>query len=119
MPQTVVTFGEIMLRLTPPGYERFLQSPQLQATFGGGEANVAVSLANFGVPTRFVTVLPEKNPIADACVAQLRSFGIDVSKIARSKGRMGSVSVIGGLRKSAQLAAGGAAWCAVLARISA
>jgi len=78
-----------MLRLTPPGYERFLQSPQLQATFGGGEANVAVSLANFGVPTRFVTVLPEKNPIADACVAQLRSFGIDVSKIARSKGRMG------------------------------
>lgn len=89
MPQTVVTFGEIMLRLAPPGYERFLQSPQFQATFGGGEANVAVSLANFGVPTRYVTVLPEENPIADACVAQLRSFGIDVSKIARGKGRMG------------------------------
>ncbi len=89
MPQLIVTFGEIMLRLAPPGYERFLQSPQFQATFGGGEANVAVSLANFGVPARFVTVLPEKNPIADACVAQLRGFGIDVSKIARGKGRMG------------------------------
>jgi len=88
MPQPVVTFGEIMLRLAPPGFERFLQSPQFVATFGGGEANVAVSLAMFGVPVRYVTVLPA-NPVADACVSQLRGFGVDVSKIARGKGRMG------------------------------
>ena len=72
MSTTVVTFGEIMLRLAPPGFERFLQSPQFVATFGGGEANVAVSLAGFGVPARFVTVLPS-NPIADACVAMMES----------------------------------------------
>jgi 2-dehydro-3-deoxygluconokinase len=88
MPKTVVTFGEIMLRLAPPGFERFLQSPQFVATFGGGEANVAVSLAGFGVPSRYVTVLPS-NPIADACVAQLRGFGVDTTKIVRGKGRMG------------------------------
>ena len=54
----VVTFGEVMLRLSPPGFERFFQSPSLEATFGGGEANVSVSLANYGMDTRFVTVLP-------------------------------------------------------------
>ena len=54
----VVTFGEIMIRLAPPGFERFLQSPQFLATFGGGEANVAVALAQFGQPSRFATVLP-------------------------------------------------------------
>jgi 2-dehydro-3-deoxygluconokinase len=89
MSQTVVTFGEIMLRLAPPGYERFLQSPQLVATFGGGEANVAVSVAGFAHPARFVTVLPDKNPIADAVIYQLRGFGVDTSKIVRGKGRMG------------------------------
>jgi 2-dehydro-3-deoxygluconokinase len=88
MPKTVVTFGEIMLRLAPPGFERFLQSPQLLATFGGGEANVAVALAGFGVPARYVTVLPS-NAIADAAVAQLRGFGVDVSEIVRGKGRLG------------------------------
>lgn len=88
MPTTVVTFGEIMLRLAPPGFERFLQSPQFVATFGGGEANVAVALASFGVPARYVTVLPS-NPIADACVAELRGFGVDTSKIVRGPGRMG------------------------------
>ncbi len=88
MSSTVVTFGEVMLRLAPPGFERFLQSPQFVATFGGGEANVAVSLAGFGVPARFVTVLPS-NPIADACVAELRGFGVDTSQIARGRGRMG------------------------------
>jgi 2-dehydro-3-deoxygluconokinase len=77
-----------MLRLAPPGLERFLQSPQFVATFGGGEANVAVSLAGFGVPARYVTVLPS-NPIADACVAQLRGLGVDTSKIVRGKSRMG------------------------------
>jgi len=77
-----------MLRLAPPGFERFLQSPQFVATFGGGEANVAVSLANFGTPARYVTVLPS-NPIGDAVIYQLRGFGVDTSKIVRGKGRMG------------------------------
>src|SRR5713226_1119599 len=89
MPKTTVTFGEIMLRLAPPGYERFLQSPQFVATFGGGEANVAVALAGFGLPAAYVTVLPPNNPIADAVVAQLRGFGVDTSRILRAKGRMG------------------------------
>ena len=60
MPKTTVTFGEIMLRLAPPGFERFLQSPQFVATFGGGEANVAVAVATFGLPARYVTLLPPK-----------------------------------------------------------
>jgi len=89
MSKTVVTFGEIMLRLAPPGFERFLQSPQFVATFGGGEANVAVALAGFGAPARYVTVLPPNHPVADAVVAQLRSFGVDISQIVRGKGRMG------------------------------
>lgn len=78
----VVTFGEIMLRLKSPGYERLFQSPSLEATFGGGEANVSVSLANYGMDTAFVSVLP-KNDIGDACVRELRSFGVDVSNIIR------------------------------------
>jgi len=77
-----------MLRLAPPGFERFLQSPQFVATFGGGEANVAVALATFGVPASYVTVLP-KNPIADAAVGELRRFGVDVSHIVRGPGRLG------------------------------
>lgn len=88
MNTRVVTFGEIMLRLAPPGFERFLQSSQFQATFGGGEANVAVSLAAFGVPASFVTALPE-NAIADAAIAELRRFGVDTSQILRRKGRVG------------------------------
>ncbi len=88
MSQRIVTFGEIMLRLAPPGFERFLQTPQFCATFGGGEANVAVALAGFGVPATYVTVLP-KNPIADAAVAELRRFGVDTSRIARGAGRLG------------------------------
>lgn len=87
--KTVVTFGEIMLRLAPPGFERFLQSPQFIATFGGGEANVAVALAGFGVPARYVTVLPPNHPIADAFIGELRRFGVDPSAIVRAKGRMG------------------------------
>ncbi len=89
MLKPVVTFGEIMLRLAPPAFERFLQSPQLVATFGGGEANVAVAVAGFGAPARYVTVLPPNNPIADAVIHQLRGFGVDTSKIVRGKGRMG------------------------------
>src|SRR5437016_5046146 len=83
-----VTFGEIMLRLSAPGSERLFQSPELMATFGGGEANVAVSLAGFGQPVSFVTVLPE-NPIADAAIADLRKHGVDTSRIVRGPGRMG------------------------------
>lgn len=83
-----VTFGEIMLRLKSPGYERLLQSPSLEATFGGGEANVAVSLANFGMETRYVTVLPD-NDIGHSCANQLRGFGVDISHIKYSNGRMG------------------------------
>ena len=88
MSKLVVSFGEIMLRLAPPGFERFLQSPQFVATFGGGEANVAVALSGFGMPARYVTVLPS-NPIADGCVAELRRFGVDTSSIVRGPGRMG------------------------------
>ncbi len=84
----VVTFGEIMLRLKSPGAERLLQSPVLEATFGGGEANVAISLGNFGIDAAFVTVLP-KNVIGDSCIGELRRWGVDTSKIARRDGRMG------------------------------
>jgi len=88
MTKSVVSFGEIMLRLAPPGFERFLQSPQFVATFGGGEANVAVALASYGLPARYVTVLPA-NPIGDAFVGELRRFGVDPSFILRGKGRFG------------------------------
>lgn len=84
----VLTFGEIMLRLRAPGHERFFQSNMMEATFGGGEANVAVSLANYGMDAQFCTVLPE-NAIGDECVRELRRFGVDVSKIQRGPGRMG------------------------------
>jgi 2-dehydro-3-deoxygluconokinase len=89
MPPTTVTFGEVMLRLASPGFERLMQSPMLDATFGGGEANVAASLAGFGLPAAFVTILPQANPLADAAVGELRRHGVDTSHIARSKGRMG------------------------------
>ena len=84
----VVTLGEIMLRLKSPAFERFMQTPALEATFGGGEANVAVSLANYGMDAKFVTALP-KNDIADALVRELRGFGVDVSDIAYTDGRLG------------------------------
>ncbi len=89
MPKTTVAFGEIMLRLSPPGFERLLQTPVLSATFGGAEANVAVALASFGWPSSYITVLPEKNPLADAVVGELRRFGVDTSKIVMTKGRLG------------------------------
>ncbi len=84
----VLTFGEIMIRLKAPGVERFFQSPVLEATFGGGEANVAVSLANYGVDATFLSVLP-KNVLGDECVRELRRFGVDTSRIVRGDGRMG------------------------------
>ena len=86
----VVTFGEIMLRLKSPGNERLFQSPLLEATFGGGEANVAVSLANYGLPVSFTSVLPA-NTVGDACIRELRSFGVDTSCIARTGERLGGI----------------------------
>jgi 2-dehydro-3-deoxygluconokinase len=88
MSKQTVTFGELMLRLAPPGFERFLQSPRFDATFGGGEANVAVALATFGLPAAYVTALPD-NAIGDAAVGELRRFGVDTSYIVRRKGRVG------------------------------
>jgi 2-dehydro-3-deoxygluconokinase len=92
----IATFGEVMLRLAPPGFERLLQSPHLIATFGGGEANVAVALAQFSAGSRFITILPESNPIADALVGELRRFGVDTSCIVRGRGRMGIYFLEGG-----------------------
>jgi len=88
MSGRVIAFGEVMLRLKSPGFERLLQSPMLEATFGGGEANVAMSLANFGLDVTYVTVLPQ-NAIADACIGYLRSRGVDTSLIVRGGERMG------------------------------
>jgi len=84
----VITLGEIMLRLKPSGFERFFQSATLEATFGGGEGNVAISLANFGLDVAFVTALPA-NPIADACVRFLRGYGVNTNHIVREGERMG------------------------------
>jgi 2-dehydro-3-deoxygluconokinase len=83
-----VTFGEIMLRLSPPGFERLLQSPQLSATFGGGEANVAVSLAQFGCESHYVTRLPA-HAIGDAAVRALRAEGVRTDFIQRGGSRVG------------------------------
>ena len=78
-----------MLRLSPPGLERLLQSPHLVATFGGSEANALVAMAQLGAQTSFVTVLPDAHPLAESCIAELRQFGVDTSMIVRRKGRMG------------------------------
>ena len=88
MAKRVVTFGEIMLRLKSPGHERLLQSPMLEATFGGGESNVAQSLAHFGLDVSYVTALPN-NSIAEACIAELRRSGVDPSHIQRQGSRVG------------------------------
>ena len=84
----VITFGEIMLRLAPNGYYRFFQNDQMQATFGGGEANVAVSLANYGMDAAFVTKLPA-HAIGQAAVNSLRGLGVDTSMIVRGGDRVG------------------------------
>jgi len=83
-----ITLGEVMLRLKSPGHQKLFQSPNLEATFGGGEANVAVSLANYGFNVSFVTALPD-NDVADACISKIRSFGVDTSKIIKRDGRVG------------------------------
>jgi len=84
----IVTFGEIMLRLAPPGYRRFVQADVFEATYGGAEANVAVSLANFGMNSLFVTKLPD-HEIGQAAVNTLRRYGVDTSKIVRGGDRIG------------------------------
>jgi len=84
----VVTFGEVMMRLSPPGFQRFVQARSFDVVYGGGEANVAAMLAQLGVPTEFVTRLP-KNELGDACIAYLRSFGIGTSHIIRGGSRIG------------------------------
>jgi 2-dehydro-3-deoxygluconokinase len=84
----IVTFGEIMLRLKSPGFERLFQSPLLEATFGGAEANVAVSLAQFGQSVSFVTALPS-NPVGEAAIGRVREFGVDTRFIARVGERIG------------------------------
>lgn len=88
MSNRIVTLGEIMLRLKPPGVERFFQSPLLEATFGGGEGNVAISLANFGLDVAFVTALPQ-NPVAEACLRFLRGYGVNTTHVRRGGERMG------------------------------
>ncbi len=88
MTGRIVTFGEIMLRLKSPGYERLLQRPVLEAAFGGAEANVAFSLANYGMDAAFVTVLPD-NDLGRECARELRGSGVDVSGIVYKPGRMG------------------------------
>ena len=84
----VVTFGEIMLRLQTPDYQRYIQAKSFDAVYGGGEANVAVSLANYGHEAYFVTKLP-KNPIGDACASELRKYGVHTDYIARGGERLG------------------------------
>lgn len=84
----IITFGEIMLRLAPNGYNRFFQNDQLQATFGGAEANVAVSLANFGEAVAFVTKLPSHS-IGQSAINSLRYFGVDTTYIKRGGERVG------------------------------
>ena len=83
-----ITFGEIMLRLKPPQTERFFQSPLLEATFGGGEANVAVGLARLGLDVSYVSVIPE-NPVGDACLRELNKQGVDTSTVLRRGDRLG------------------------------
>jgi 2-dehydro-3-deoxygluconokinase len=84
----IVTFGEIMLRLAPPAFQRFIQARTFEATYGGGEANVAVSLANYGEQAALVTRLPA-NDLGDACLGMLWSYGVDTSHIVRGGDRLG------------------------------
>lgn len=90
-----LSFGEIMLRLKSPGHERFFQSPTFEATFGGGEANVAVALSNYGLSAGFISALP-KNDIGDAAIGELARFGVDTKNVRRSGDRVGIYYLEGG-----------------------
>ena len=100
----VVTFGELMIRLQPYNYERFVQADHLEFTFGGGEANVAVSLANYGLDAAYVTKLPA-HAIGQAAVNSLRRYGVDTSMIVRGGDRVGH------LLSTRRAPPSGAAWC--------
>ncbi|MCB0651623.1 MAG: sugar kinase, partial [Saprospiraceae bacterium] len=86
--QKVVTFGEIMLRLSPPGFLRFSQASSFDVVYGGGESNVAVSLANYGIPVDFVTRLP-KNDIGDCALMEMRKRGVNTDHIVFGGERLG------------------------------
>lgn len=86
--KTIVTFGEIMMRLSPPGFQRFTQARSFDVIYGGGEANVAVSVANYGLPVEFVTRLP-KNDLGEACLAFIRQYGVGTRHIVRGGDRLG------------------------------
>lgn len=88
MHKKVVTFGEVMMRLSPPDHLRFVQARSFDVIYGGGEVNVAVSLANYGIPVDFVTRLPD-NDIGEACIQFLRQYGVGVDKIVRGGERLG------------------------------
>lgn len=88
MPKKVITLGEIMLRLTPPGFKRFVQSDAFEATYGGGEANVAAALCNYGLSASFVSKVPD-NPIGQAAINHLRRFGVDTDHVVRGGKRLG------------------------------
>lgn len=88
MNQKVVCFGEVMMRLSPPGFQRFAQARTFDVVYGGGEANVAVSLANFGMPVEYITRLP-KNDLGEACIMSLRQYGVGTSQIVRGGDRLG------------------------------
>ena len=104
----VITFGELMLRLAPENYLRFVQSEKYEATFGGAEANVAVSLANYGVDVAFVSKLPA-HEIGQAAVNSLRKFGVDTSKVVRGGERVGICWWVGLWRSFV-----GSLWCSKL-----
>lgn len=88
MKDKIITFGEIMLRLSPENSERFTQCHEFEAVYGGGEANTAVSLANFGVDCRYVTKLPE-HTIGQSAINSVRQYGVDTSKIVRGGEQIG------------------------------
>lgn len=88
MDKKIVAFGEVMMRLSPPGFQRFCQARKFDVIYGGGEANTAVSLANYGLPVSYVTRLPA-NDIGDACINFLRQYGVDVENIQRGGERLG------------------------------
>ncbi len=87
--KTLVTFGEMMLRLEPPGYQRLIQGNTMQATFAGSEGNVAIMAARLGGNSRFVTALPEQHPLSERCCMELRGIGVDTSSIHYAPGRLG------------------------------
>ena len=99
----VVTFGEIMMRLAPPDHLRFIQTRSFDVIYGGGEANVAVSLANFGIDVDYVTRLPQ-NELGDACLMFLRQYGVGTSKIVRGGDRLGIYFLeIGAVQRSSKV----------------